>query len=752
MEYYSRYNSFGDKEKLMDHLSSVAKLSGDYCSIFTKREIGEFLGYLHDAGKMTNRFQNVLNKKETNINHAIIGGILANIPGFETLCKTDNQTMDLLTDIIIAHHSEIVSNSIGLKEKPYSWDDKIMDKTYAVQNDAELQEICKKYATMISNHEIPYISQTLAQEHLNGDLEKMLFARMLLSCLVDADYSSSAKFSNKNYLNETEKNIDYNKCLLDLEKYRNSITAGTDQSTGMNAIRSKVYDYCSITPKISGQGGLYTLTAPTGSAKTLGMIKWALNCAKTYKKNRIFTVLPFLSIISQTTETYEKIFGSEYVLEDDSQVERISNTEREIASRWTHPIIVPTMVKFLETLFSSNATNLRRLHNICNSVIIFDEFQSIPPHLLTCTLNTLRELSKRYGCIILFSSASPPNFTTRKGLEWWDTETTEIVNNVDDLYYEYSTVKKLNIVWDLNNKKSIDCIAQKVASNENSCVIVNTKKVAQNIYEKLIKQKNKDECFLISTSLCSQHREHVIAQIKERQKNKLPVYVVSTQCIEAGVHISFKDVYRELAPLEEILQSSGRCARNGEFVGDFCVFVLEDEKQPDVSYRNAKEQTRAIYTSLLSGIDINNLQILNTYYERLYKTSGFEHDDISLVKGINDYDFKEVRDNYHVINNREQIRIIVPYSQNLSSYNAFKTIYLDNDGIIPFSVLKPMQKNSVTSFDMKYKEYCKPIYIKTKHHPEGLNSDFYILMDDTLGVKYDDKIGLTFSDDSSLIF
>lgn len=743
MSFYSRINNNGDKELLEEHLQKVSSLCGDFCSEFTKREIGEFLGWLHDAGKMTERFQNVLNKKETNVNHAVVGGIIGNInESFIPFCQTDKETMKMITDIIISHHSEIKQNN-GDKSKPSSWEDTIYDKKYAVSSDEELKEICKYYALKINDGTINRLNYKIQDENFDN-LEKMLFERMLLSCLVDADYSSSAMFFKEDYLENTELQLNTNSELYKLEKYRNNLIAGTNQTHGMNAIRSWVYRDCSVCPEINNKvkGGLFKLTAPTGSAKTLGMVKWGLLCAEKYNKKRIFTVLPFLSVISQTVEIYKNIFGDDVVLEDDSQVEHLTEKERELTSRWTSPFIIPTMVKFLEGLFVCGAANSRRLHNICNSVILLDEFQSIPPHLLNVTLCTLRELARKYGCIVLFSSATLPNFSTRKGLEWWDDEVVEIIKDVDGLYNAYGKAKEINISWELKRKYSIKEMSKKISLHNNSCCIVNTKKAANKIYCELIKLKNKQDCFLVTTNLCNKHREKIIQEIKYRQKNKLPVYIVATQCIEAGVDTSSEFLYREIAPLEAIIQSSGRCARNGECIGKMTVFVLDDTSTPDISYYNAKEQTRVLYESNENDIDINKLKYLSEYYEDLWKINGFEKDKQALVDAIySNENFIDTKEEYKVIDNNEQLRIVVPYDTR--EYQEFVNEYMDNSSIVTMKSLKKIQSITVSTFDTSYKAFIKPILIKTTHHPEGISNNIFLLLKNTVGVEYDEKIGLT---------
>ena len=185
-------------------------------------------------------------------------------------------------------------------------------------------------------------------------------------------------------------------------------------------------------------------------------------------------------------------------------------------------------------MFSNNRVTLRKLNGYANSVIIVDEFQGIPQHLLQTTLEALRELVRRYNCIVLFVSATPPNFSLRKGLEWFDDEVNSIVKNVDELYAKYGKIKKINVV---KNKKpySSNDLVKECFSKSNSCCIVNTKKQARVLFNELIKMYPYESCYLITTDLCSIHRNTIVSKIKERQREGQPVRVVATQCIDAGV-------------------------------------------------------------------------------------------------------------------------------------------------------------------------------------------------------------------------
>jgi len=741
LEFYSRKNG-DNKELLSEHLKQVSLLCGSYTSDFTSKEIGEFLGMAHDSGKMTQLFQDVLFGTETNINHAIIGGIWpSQEKSFATIMKTDAETMDFLSDVIVSHHSSLKRYGDD-KEIPSDWSFPIYGKKYSVSNDDEYIDICKHYGNSFVEGEFAPINYTIKDASFDNKANEMLYQRMLLSCLIDADYSSSAMFYDKNYLQNTEKHLPFSEHLRKLNNFREKLISTSDSRNIINQIRQSVYEDCSNIQILNDKnGGLFSLTGPTSSGKTLAMINFALQQAIRYNKKRIFFVLPYLSIISQCASIYKDIFGEEFVLEDDSQSELCSPRERELVNRWTTDINITTNVKFLETFFKNSASDLRKLHNIVNSVIVIDEYQSIPPHLLQTTTNILRELANRYGCIILFASATPPNYSFRNGIKWWDREVKEVINDVDGLFEKYSKNKKLNIHWCLDKKETYDTIAKKISAVENVAVICNTKKSAKKTYKKLLQYKKQDECFLLSSDLCNKHKLEVIEEIIKRQELGLPLFVVSTQCIEAGVDISFDFMYRELAPLHSIVQAGGRCDRHCKGNGHLFIFCFEEESNPDISYKNAKKQTQILLSEFKNGIDIGDLSALAEYYKKLYTLNYFSKDKEELLTAIENFDFDEVCKQFRVIENKDQIHIIVPHDTETKLFNSVLNDFEIN-GTTDIKNLKKLQKITVNSYDENLKNACKPLLFSTKRNPEGIDFGFYVLLPNTIGIHYDKKLGL----------
>lgn len=294
--------------------------------------------------------------------------------------------------------------------------DSVLDSRYVTVNDGKtpalngMEEYENAYKCFDNDH--PNESLIVPKWDIpddTGNLETMLYSRMLLSCLVDADYSVSAWEDDKTYFETTQSpELDTDECLNKLYQFRDRLREHSAANADVDDIRNQVFEICGDCGAHQSSG-LFTVTAPTGTGKTLALLHFALRHAKATNKRRIIIVLPFLTLIEQNAKVYEEIMPS--VLEDHSQ-SRLCEEMREFASKWNMPFIITTSVKFFESLFANKPTDCRKLHNLAQSVVVFDEAQSLPPHLIGATLKAVNELCRRYQMTMVFSTATQPNFET----------------------------------------------------------------------------------------------------------------------------------------------------------------------------------------------------------------------------------------------------------------------------------------------------------------------------------------------------
>ena len=738
MEYYSR-KSGAEKELLVSHLKKASELCEEYMSSFGMPVTGRVIGRMHDVGKHTFKFQEVLFGNRTKVNHAIVGG--------QRLAEYFYQYWPDILHIIASHHYGLHKdwNYIPNFNNPLSLLD-VENKENALTNSKEFDDIKSWLQQENLDITIDEVRAMLLEyKNIMGKSlnERMFINRMIFSCLVDSDYSSSASFGNDSYLNKYEATpLNPDDLLQKLNNYRANLIANSTSNSQLNVLRNKVFNACCNAGKTNH--GNYTLTAPTGTAKTLATLNFALENARATNKKRIIFVLPYLSIIEQNAKIYRDICGDDIVLEDDSQTIFTDKT-KVFSERWSSPIIVTTSVKFFETLFAREGVNLRKLHNIADSVVIFDESQTIPNNILDASLEVLNVLNNKFNVTTLFSTATPPSFQYRKNAYW---KAHEVIQNPQQLFDEYAKIKNLKINWMIDKPISDLELFDLVKNKSSYLVIFNLKKHANDFYNMLKNEIGTDGLFYISTNLCSAHRTKVLQKIKQRLDKNLPTKVISTQCLEAGVDIDFQYVLRAFGPATSIAQAAGRCSRNALFPGELTIFIPSGQRiYPDGNYSNASEQLKT-QIRVEGNFDICNLANIDSYYHRLFNTLGMDKDDRKLTSSIAAFSYEDVEKNYKLIPN-QGVTIIVPYSGCQSEYDTLKQELVDNNYCITKAMIKKAQFFTVTSYNKKEtKTYCTELYINMG---DSLVECGWYLLDDSLGY-YDENVGLNFSSDNQFIF
>ncbi|WP_242637361.1 CRISPR-associated helicase Cas3' [Desulfobacter hydrogenophilus] len=326
------------------------------------------------------------------------------------------------------------------------------------------------------------------------------------------------------------------------------------------------------------QQGLYLLTVPTGGGKTFASMRYALHHAQKHELDHIIYVIPYTSIIDQNAREIRNVLeqaGDEnpWVLEHHSNLEPEKQTwQSKLSSEnWDAPVIFTTMVQFLEALFGGGTRGPRRMHNLANAVIIFDEIQCLPINCIHLFCNGLKFLTDHAGTTAVLCTATQPvlNCVNKKYGALEIPAENELAGDTADLFRELKRVDIENRTrpggW--TKEQIADLAVAQVQEKGNCLVIVNTKDWARQLYEMCADLMNQGDdgniVFHLSTSLCPAHRTEILDEIRQRLDNKLPLLCISTQLIEAGVDVDFNSVIRFLAGLDSIAQAAGRCNRNG---------------------------------------------------------------------------------------------------------------------------------------------------------------------------------------------
>ncbi|MBO4211369.1 MAG: DEAD/DEAH box helicase [Oscillospiraceae bacterium] len=345
----------------------------------------------------------------------------------------------------------------------------------------------------------------------------------------------------------------------DLKILEERLTTHTQQfyppEGALNKLRCGVLDAC----RKNGEGprGLYTLTVPTGGGKTLASLAFALRHGVCHGMNRVIYVVPYTSIIDQTAEVFREVLGRENVLEHHSGV-LFDDTEEDqklalATENWDMPIVVTTAVQFFESLYANRSSKCRKLHNIANAVVVFDEAQMIPLPYLTPCVFAIAELIRHYNITALLCTATQPaldNYFSEYGLT-----PTEICPNPDALFTALRRTSFFSA-----GQLDLEALGQELSMHTQVLCVVNLRKAALALM-RLLPEEGR---YCLTTLQCPADRKRVLKEIRQRLDHDLPCRVVSTSLIEAGVDVDFPKAFRELTGLDSILQTAGRCNREGK--------------------------------------------------------------------------------------------------------------------------------------------------------------------------------------------
>ncbi|MDD3717749.1 MAG: CRISPR-associated helicase Cas3' [Actinomycetota bacterium] len=728
-------NIAGEVDTLRDHLKKVADRAAEYAEAFNAAPEAYLAGLLHDIGKYGDAFQRRLRGEVRGIDHWSLGAWIAlmryrasgiaaalSIQGHHAGLKKASR--DALKELDPARLSGNQSTDLVLSEKDVAV---LFER---IEGDGL---------------ELPPPEQIVdpIYKHSNGaKASGMLDVRMLFSALVDADFIETeahfnAKKKGERAYREPGLSLKPDSLLAHLLAYIGELAEESTASPDVRAMRDDLLNACLSAAEYPH--GLFTLTAPTGTGKTLSMLAFAMKHASQNNLNRIITVLPYLNIIEQTVGEYQKAFASviaeedmhKYVLEHHSLagLGKDENTarqgihedeqnrhhqERLLAENWDAPVIITTSVQFLESLLSNRPSACRKLHRISNSVVLFDEIQTLPIGLVIPTLATLSRLAEKYNSTIVFATATQPAFShlethVRRYCSFgWSPK--EIVPEELGLYQR---ARRNRIKWFEGAGHSLSWQDLAILLADDTCeqvlCIVNLKRHALALFNELV-ETGVPDIFHLSTNMCPAHRREVLREVCSRLKDRKPCRLVSTQCVEAGVDVDFPLVYRALGPMDSIAQAAGRCNRNGRLgFGEVVLFTPQDAEgrniYPDGSYRQAAVITNSfLRTYDDQELDINSPHIFEEYYRELYDVAKPEARKKDLLDAIDLRDFEKVASNYRIIENNT-INILVPYNPGIFTLlaeearnNRLNAKWIARARPYAIGLFKPSADNPVSSY------------------------------------------------------
>ncbi|NTW56071.1 MAG: CRISPR-associated helicase Cas3' [Chlorobiaceae bacterium] len=592
----------GDRNQLLvEHLYNVANLSRSHANKIGLQLHGELIGLLHDLGKFSTEFQNYLKSATGLLNpdededFVDAKGLKGRIDHSSAASQFVWQELSkrgklgamvgqILALCLASHHSGLIDClSSGINSPVEDTFTKRMKKDY---KRTHYSEVIKKS----DKHILDHVNEIIDNPGFFNEFEKVvrsiilsasdksdtviqnqiaLLVRFLFSCLIDADRFDSACFeypARVKYLVGRGPAI-WDSLVSRLEGHLSQFK----QEYPIDQLRREIAEHCLNVA--NRDRGTFTLTVPTGGGKTLASLRFALHHARIYKMDRVIYIIPFTSIIDQNAQVARQILEPEgvdpgsIVLEHHSNLTPKQQTWRSkiISENWEAPVVFTTNVQFLETLFGSGTRGARRMHQLANSVLIFDEIQTLPVNCIHLFNNAINFLVEQCGSSVVLCTATQPllnRVDTHKGaIKLYSG--CEIIPDVRQLFDDLKRVEVLNECkpggWLL---EEVAELAQAEILVARSClVIVNNKKTAQELY-RLCAIQNGCQVYHLSTNMCPAHRKSILGEVRNQLDEQKPTICISTQLIEAGVDVDFGSVIRVIAGLDSIAQAAGRCNRH----------------------------------------------------------------------------------------------------------------------------------------------------------------------------------------------
>lgn len=615
-----------DWQTLSEHARGVAALTHHHLRYLAPyvdgiEDLGLAAGLMHDLGKYRDRFQLArlgwnphTEQVDTHLKGAQCEHSDAGARYFALAMEMDGVTNSELPFVIAGHHSGL-SDLEALERRLDVFNQDKQDELEILleRAQADLPELTPLFAR-------------IQRAPLEGSNRAFLI-RILHSALIDSDRLDTEAHGSpeKTELRSQEKS-DLVELLARLEAHMTALETNERSDELINTLRRDMYT--EVCRHAGDDMGFFRLTVPTGGGKTLTSLAFALKHAEHHGLRRVIYGVPLTTIIEQTAQIFRDILQEEgelNVLEHHSNIiPSIHNQQSDeqytrdelLTENWDAPVIVTTTVRlFQETLFGSRNAQLRRLHNLSGSVIVLDEAQNLPAHLLRTTLSALEFLVNYACCSVVLCTATQPALDERLGFPSLG-KIRDLIADPEQYFKAFQRVQ-----YELRDEPlTSEELAFELSVLPQVLCVVNTRRAAKELFEtlrdRLGEKKSETELFHLSTHMVPRHRQATLQLIRKRLVQGLPCRVISTQLIEAGVDIDFPTVYRARGPLESVVQAAGRCNREGKLEqGKVVVFVPEEHRLPGGDYP-LREGLAA--TALKEGTDLHHPAAFYEYFRDVY--------------------------------------------------------------------------------------------------------------------------------------
>lgn len=638
------------EQTVQEHSRATAEYAGKALESVGLYHTGYLAGLIHDMGKARKEYCEYLEKAFSNekvvrgsVNHTF-AAVKFIIDRYYANAKTAYRvlTCEIIAVAVGSHHALFdlddptgiskrngLDYRVGYDENEIGYKEALENFLQEVADYNELDDLYEK-ACLEVECTVKKIEKNRTEYKADGMfLQFGYLTRLITSAVMEGDRRNTAEFMNakrmpsffcdktfwKNQLNQMEKKL-----------------GGFSLDMSINQVRQYISDCCCTFGK--RKPGIYRLTVPTGSGKTLSSLRYALSHAAEFGKKRIIFIIPLLSVLDQNSRDIRKYLDADgMILEHHSNMISYEETQEELDRRelltetWDAPVIISTLVQLLHILFSHKTSAVRRMNALCDSVIVIDEVQSLPlkfARLFSMAINFLAECCK---ATVVLCSATQPAFELLEPALHVEKED-QIVKLDAEREKAFQRVEIINKITPkgMSIDELADFAEKTIETRDSVLIICNTKSEARDLFKQLkFIAQDKYALYHLSTSMCPKHREKTLNRIGKTPGlgEKEKVICVATQMVECGINFSFESVIRIEAGVDNIVQAAGRCNRSNEWKKLCQVFVvrLKDEKLgPLKSIREAQSCFSAIIQQeTADDTDFMSENFIRAYYQRYFK-------------------------------------------------------------------------------------------------------------------------------------
>jgi len=796
-----KYKSHPHKE-LTVHTQGVI----DKTKSLTTLKIAEIAAIFHDLGKLNLNFQDKLDGKKNSeySNHAYLSAyaflcfVQKNQDYLIKELGRDNfqNNLSSIISIIANHHGDLRDFEMIISIDECKRLFEFINKNPLIPS----SDFLKYFATSINDFELSandkiqnIFRDKISYRSTNNNLDHFLETQFAFASLIQADKTDAGDIELKL---DKEKINQFCEIYEDrLSSYLNSLLPDSELNILRTQIRIDAITNI-LTELKSKNKRVFSLTAPTGAGKTLMLLSLANEIIQEKGDFRIIYSIPFLSITEQVEKECIKIFGEDWISRIDSKAEnnQFNAVQKEtdynplkakellngkfVEDIFLNPFIITTFVRFFETIVSNRNSTLLKLPNFSKCIFLIDELQSLPPRLYTFFVAYLDAFCNKFDSYCIVSTATMPSFTI-------PTAKIELENpqllfkdfiepfEISDLkYFNHQLFNRYQITQE-KVEITIEQLAQKVIEENNSVlVIVNTVDDSKDLHNVLSEFLEADESLLLNTHFTPNDRKIKIEIAKQRLNQNQKIILVSTQLIEAGVDIDFPVLYRDMATIPSIIQSAGRCNRNGKLKCKGKVVLINiinrDKNRAELIYRGDDKKILKKTKEYLHQ-DTYSENSLFEVQRRFFSFLGSElvfgehipakpHNPINFTKHINELAYETIGQ-FRLIDNDvfgEEFRCYVPVDGNDNSFQELKEL---DDNFRNICSSQNQKKDFVKIMEAKNKIHnhlkkmsnqivqirlkkndIKPLYVINYN-------DLYLINRDS----YSNKLGLILTNDNLII-